>query len=1007
MLVARTPDPELRNLTKADSAYEGWSLFKHGRTYYYVGRLESGWVVTDARDHVLYEDSRKRDCLLWLDDHVAETVGRAQSSSPTPSHRIREGKPPVASRSTSKGPTPVGAIQHPDKRTNIPTADAQDFVSEEIDAVQQVRFARDDSLDPQLVWRGKYDPETQAAEDLVTDAPPIYIQEKIDPRVLVENLRRTAAHPEDEPELTLFDSFDGLDELDAVDFYKHDANWSNRMILGDSLQVMASLAERERLRGKVQMIYVDPPYGIKFGSNWQVSTDKRDVRDGKLEDAAREAEQIKAFRDTWELGIHSYLTYLRDRLIVARDLLNESGSCFVQIGDENVHLVRSLMDEVFGSENFVTQVVFATTSGAGSFAGGTDVLANVLNYIVVYALDLEHVKYRQLFRTKAIGGDSSSLYTQVLLPDGSTRPLTREEKSGTSIPSGARAFGIGDLTSQTTRVGQTTVFPVTVGGKTVTPAKGGWKTNREGMTRLVDAGRVYASSGKNLGYIRYIDDFPAAPISNAWMDTFGQGQFGGDKLYVVQTATKVLERCLLMSTDPGDLVIDPTCGSGTTAFVAEQWGRRWITVDTSRVALALARQRVMGAKYPWYLLADSTEGHVKEQSLTVQVLPREQFGNDIRHGFVYERVQHITLKSIANNPDIREGMGREEVDTAIRRHADFELLYDRPYEDQKKVRVAGPFTVESLSPHRSLAFAGGPDEANREPIAETDAAEDALGPNFEQTILDNLAKAGIQNGRRRERITFETFETYAGAYVQAVGTRDADTEGGAPSRVAIAIGPQYGTVSASYVKKAVREAINAEDVDLLCVLGFAFDPQVTGVTEEDGVTVEVNDEGFASVAGSRKLGRMPTLMVRMNADLLMGEELKKTSTANLFTVFGEPDIELEESTDGWVVNLKGVDVYDPTTGEVRSNNTDLIALWMIDTDYNEESFFVRHCYFTGNNDPYKRLKTALKADIDADAWETLRSTVSRPFPAPSTGKIAVKVINDYGDEVMKVFEVVG
>jgi len=784
------------------------------------------------------------------------------------------------------------------------------------------------------------------------------------------------------------------------------------MILGDSLQVMASLAEKENLRGKVQMIYIDPPYGIKFGSNWQVSARKRDVKDGKLEDAAREAEQIKAFRDTWELGIHSYLSYLRDRLLVARELLTESGSCFVQIGDENVHLVRSLMDEVFGSENFVSQIAFATTSGAGSFAGGTNVLANVLNYVVAYARDLEQVKYRQIFKTKIIGGDSSSLYTQVLLADGSVRPLLAAEKRGAAVPTGARAFGVDNLTSQTTRVGQTTVFPVTVGDKTITPSKGGWKTNRDGMKRLVNAGRVYAGAGKNLGYIRYVDDFPAAPISNVWADTFGQGQFGGDKTYVVQTATKVIERCMLMCTDPGDLVLDPTCGSGTTAFVAEQWGRRWITVDTSRVALTLARQRIMGAKYPWYLLADTAEGHAKEQSLTTQTLPRQEFTGDIRHGFVYERVQHITLKSIANNPDIKEGMSREEIDAAIKRHAEFEMLYDKPYEDNKKVRVAGPFTVESLSPHRSLAFTGRDGNAVRESLGETEAAKDANAPNFEQSILDNLTKAGIQNGRRKERISFAAFETYAGEYIQAVGERTAATPDdpsepadGEPVRVAIALGPQYGTVSASFVKNAAREAIHAEGVDLLCVLGFAFDPQVTGVTEQDGVTVDASDEGFASVEASRKLGRLPVLMVRMNADLLMGEELKKTGAGNLFTVFGEPDIEVDETADGYVVNLKGIDVYDPTTGEVRSNDTGQIALWMIDTNYNEESFFVRHCYFTGGNDPYKRLKTALKADIDADAWASLNSDVSRPFPKPETGKIAVKVINDYGDEVMKVFEI--
>ena len=913
----------------------------------------------------------------------------------------------MAPKKPATGPTPVDAIKHADKRANIPTADAHTFVSPEIEEIRQVRYARDESLDPQLVWRGKYPAaadDAGAGDALITDAPPIYIQEKIDPRVLIENLRRTAQRPEDEPELALFDTFDGLDELDQVDFYKHDANWSNRMILGDSLQVMASLAERERLRGKVQMVYIDPPYGIRFGSNWQVSARNREVRDGRVEDVAREAEQIRAFRDTWELGIHSYLSHLRDRLIAARDLLTESGSCFIQIGDENVHLIRSLMDEIFGSENFLS---FLTTQKTSSSTGTG--LGAVTDYVVWYAKNSECVKFRPLYRTKEFGGAGSSNYGRVELPDGTRRPLTAAEKADINLlPPGSRPYAPDNLTSQSMGrekgEGAASWFVVEIDGNPYDPGpRHRWKTNEEGMRRLVLARRA-EPSGQRLAYVRFIDDFPAFPLNNIWTDTVSS--FMADKVYVVQTNTKVIERCMLMATDPGDLVLDPTCGGGTTAFVAEQWGRRWITVDTSRVALALARQRVMGARYPWYLLADSAEGHAREQSLTVHALPRQQFAHDIRSGFVYERVPHIMLRSIAGNPDIKEGMTREQIDAAVRRHTDFELLFDKPYEDSRKVRVTGPFTVESLSPHRSLAFTGGPTD-HREPSAETEAALDASGPNFEQTILDNLAKAGIQNGRRQERITFASFETYAGSYIQAIGepAADDDSVSDAPSRIAIAIGPQYGTVSPKYVKDAAREAIKAEGIDLLCILGFAFDAQVTGVTGDDGVTVEATDEGFANVAATRKLGRIPVLMVRMNADLLMGEELKKTGAGNLFTVFGEPDIEIADTAEGLVVHLNGVDVYDPTTGEVRSNDTSRIALWMIDTDYNEESFFVRHCYFTGGNDPYKRLKTALKADIDAEAWESLYKTVSRPFAKPEGGKIAVKVINDYGDEVMKVFEV--
>jgi adenine-specific DNA-methyltransferase len=890
-------------------------------------------------------------------------------------------------RKQPSGPTPVEAITHADKRTNLPTADAHEFVSPQVTEPVTVSYPRD-IRSPMLVWQGKDELDEQ---DLEVDAPPIYIQEKIDPRVLIEHLRSTAQDGELEPELTLFESFDGLGELDLVEFYQHQANWSNRMILGDSLQVMASLAERERLRGKVQMIYIDPPYGIKFGSNWQASARKRDVKDGKAEDVAREAEVIRAFRDTWELGINSYLTYLRDRLHVARDLLTESGSVFVQISDENVHLVRNVMDEVFGSENFVSSIVLRTTSGAGSPSGGTLTLADVHDYLIWYARSVGSIKYRQLFAEKSID-QGGALYRRVRQADGTERPATADELADpTHLPAGARLFRPDNLTSQSSP--ESATFAVEIDGHVIRPGKGGWKTNPTGMARLRSAGRLYRTKNNTLQYERYLDDFPAMPLNNVWTDV-GTGSFTEDKLFVVQTNTKIVHRAVLMTTDPGDLVVDPTCGSGTTAYVAEQWGRRWITIDSSRVALALARQRLMGARFPYYLLADSVAGRAKESSLSATPLPPAEPTNDIRHGFVYERVQHITLKSIANNPDIKEGMSRDNIDAAIKRHADFELLYDKPYEDKRTVRVTGPFTVESLSPHRSLAgFAAD------EPTSVKQAAEDPDAPTFEQTILDNLKAAGVQNGKRAERLTFDVVEPYAAAHIQAVGVRD-DAPDGSPKRVAICIGPQYGTVSSKFVKEAALEATRARDLDLLCVLGFAFDPQVLNTGEE----FVASDESF-DVASERSFGRVPVLLVRMNTDLLMGEELKKTGAGNLFTVFGEPDIVVKVEDDEVTVELLGVDVYDPTIGEVRSSGTDQVALWMIDTDYDGESFFVRHCYFTGGQDPYARLKKALKADIDEAAWSTLNSTRSRPFPIPDTGRIAVKVINDYGDEVVKIYNV--
>lgn len=908
----------------------------------------------------------------------------------------------MARKPSKSGPTPVEAFEHADEtRANIPTADgaerwvdpseldreplrysrSHDFVGE--------RAERNEALDPQLVWRGK---DTQDDGDLVVDAPPLYIQEKIDPRVLVENLRTTAASGQPEPEATLFDLFDGdLDELQQIEYYQHDAKWTNRMILGDSLQAMGSLAERENLRGKVQMIYIDPPYGIKFNSNWQVSARKRDVKDGK--DAAREAEQIKAFRDTWSDGIHTYLSYLRDRLVAARDLLTESGSVFVQIGDENVHLVRALLDEVFGAENFSAMLSFRT-----KIPLRTTLVPAIYDHILWYGKSNANLKFRRLFKRRRAGVGSQ--FTRVEVPNRERRSMTRDELLSGTVEGGGRAYRLTDLVS----AGRTEscVFEFDLAGRRFFPSGNkSWKTNPEGMRKLILAGRVEAPS-KMPNYVFFADDYPVEELDNVWSDT--QGAL--DRNYVVQTASKVIERCMLMTTDPGDLVLDPTCGSGTTAFVAEQWGRRWITMDTSRVALALARQRLMGGRYPYYLLADTDEGRKKQGEVTGKPLPPASVRGDLRQGFVYDRVPHVTLGSITNNPDIREGMTRDEIDAAIKRHADYELLYDKPYEDKKRVRVTGPFTVESLSPYRSL------DQNGRDTTrSEQDGEAEPRGADYAQTILDNLQTSGIQNGRRQERIEFISVEPHAGTHVQAIGERAGEDD--APSQVAIAVGPEYGTVSAAFVRDAAREALDSgEDVDLLCVLGFAFDPNVTSMTGDDlevgqdgAVELSAGEPGFANVEGERKLGKLKVLMVRMNADLLMGEALKKTGSGNLFTVFGEPDVDIRNAGDQIEVELRGVDVYDAAKGDIRAADTSQVALWMIDTDYNEESFFVRHCYFTGGGDPMKKLKTALKADIDADAWAQLYRTTSIPFAAPSTGKIAVKVINDYGDEVMKVYEV--
>ncbi len=886
------------------------------------------------------------------------------------------------------GPTPVEAVKHNDTRVNIPTEELRNFVRDDEHASKVALYPRDPSLDPQLVWKGK---DEQDREDLAVPAVPIYIQEKIHPQALVENLRETAKKGETEPELSLFNDFNGITEFDQkIDFYNHEQHWTNRMILGDSMLVMNSLAEKEGLKGKVQMIYIDPPYGIRFGSNWQVSTRKRDVKDGSAVGATRQPEQIKAFRDTWQLGIHSYLAYLRDRLVLARELLTETGSIFVQISDENVHRVRCLLDEVFGDENFVVTINFKKK---GNQKGGA--LESITDYILFYAKNKDMQKYRPVFLKRAASSDG---------------------------------FVSDQLTSGGLRANQN--YDYVTRGRTFMPAAGNcWKILEHGMRRVEAVDRLLVGRGQ-IRFKKLDTDFGYTTITNNWDDTGG----ADDLVYVVQTGTKAIERCIQMTTDPGDLVLDPTCGGGTTAFVAEQCGRRWITVDTSRVALALSRTRLMAARYPYYLLSDSPEGVMKEAEITGKIPPEYKTQSDIKKGFVYRRVPHITLGSIANNEEIdtiqakwreklepirakiNKTLGKnweewdiprdtsdaklapakalieewwklrcerqKEIDASISRAADTELLYDQPYEDNKRVRFTGPFTVESLSPHRRFSVEE-KTSLKEDGIAGVSMTVMGAG-QFALTIIDNLKKAGVQNTFKGERLKFDRLETFAGEWIHAAGEY---TEGETSKRVAVCIGPEFGTVGPELIKEAAKEAVRGIGFDTLIVCGFAFEPSVT-------------DE-------AKQYGNLNVLITRMNADLMMGEELlKKTGAGNLFMVFGEPDINIDRTDDGKViVKINGLDVYDPTTGEIRSNTTDDIACWFIDTDYNEESFIVRHAYFTGAGDPYDKLRRALRADIDESAWASLYSTESRPFDPPAKGKIAVKVINHYGDEVLKVYEV--
>ena len=912
-----------------------------------------------------------------------------------------------------------------EKRKNIPTAEHQAVLDEEQKKPRQIRYPRNTDLDPQLVWRGK---DEQDWSDLVVHAPPIYIQEKIHPKALVDDLLRQSKAAAPIAQFDLFHDFNGIPHgAEKTDFYQHDQNWTNRMLLGDSLQVMASLAEREGLRGKVQCIYFDPPYGIKFNSNFQWSTTSRDVKDGKADHITREPEQVKAFRDTWRDGIHSYLTYLRDRLTVARDLLTESGSIFVQIGDENVHRVRAVMDEVFGDENFVCLIPFrkkAMTLGAKN-------LENMYDYILWYSRSIASVKYRQLYKE-----DDGTLtrWDQLELGDGSNRGTTKEEKENpTSIPTKSRLFN--PVPIQAPSFDEKSVFSVEWQGKTYNPPQGKcWITaKKEKLLSLLANNRLFPY-GASLAYKQYLEDFPLRKLTNIWNDTRLV-----DKNYIVQTATKIVERCVLMATDPGDLVLDPTCGSGTTATVAEQWGRRWITIDTSRVALALARARIMGARYPFYLLADSREGQHKEADVTRTATSSRSVDGNIRHGFVYERVPHITLKSIANNAEIdviwdkwqetleplrdklnaalntcwqeweipREADSnwpnatkklhagwwearisrQKEIDASIAAKAEFEYLYDKPYEDKKKVRVAGPFTVESLSPHRVL----GVDENDGliDPLRMQESSPATGMRTFEQMILENLKAAGVQQAHKEDRIQFLSLGGWPGEFICAEGRYTGKVEGGSMKderemRAGIFIGPEFGTVTRPDLVDAAREAGDA-GFDVLIACAFNYE---------------------AHAGEFHKLGRIPVLKARMNADLHMADDLKTTGKGNLFVIFGEPDIELlPDSSDRLRVKVNGVDVFDPSTGEVRSDSAEGIACWFLDTDYNGESFFVRHAYFLGQNDPYTSLKTTLKAEIDPEAWATLHSDTSRPFDKPKTGRIAIKVINHLGDEVMKVFKV--
>lgn len=859
---------------------------------------------------------------------------------------------------------PVDSIKHPDEsRTVIPTSElageeAMNIANQPKESAYRT-FKNDfeRGRDPELYWLGKYnnDDDLTADTDLRVDIRSLYVHEDIAPEMLIKRLYQVRQENKNPGQPMLFSPEDMRTEVEdqlerVADFYTHSMGWKNRLIQGDSLLVMNSLLNREGMAGKVQTIYIDPPYGIKYGSNWQMKLNSRDVKDND-DNVSGEPEMIKAFRDTWELGIHSYLSYLRDRLVVARELLTQSGSVFVQISDDNVHLVRNLLDEVFGSENFVSLITFKKTSPLG--ANG---LPTISDYLIWYAKDKENMMFRQLYSPKDFG--EGTLYTSVELPDGSRRKMTKQEREDpTLLPKGSRPYRLSDLYS----AGYTDscMYDVEFGGKIYSSKRYSWKTNKPGLEHLFELNRL-ESTGNNINFVRFFDDFSVQPLNNLWSDTSG----AKDIQYVCQTSTKPIQRCILMTTDPGDLVLDPTCGSGTTAFVAEQWGRRWITIDTSRIALNIAKTRLTTALYPYYELFDKENGN-------------------IRQGFVYKTVPHITLKSLANNLE-----------------PDVETLYDQPIEDKRRIRVSGPFTVETLQSHNIVSPESVDDRKD-------EAEENRL---FQERIFSHLQTAGIRNGDKKQQAKFHGLEAVSHPYLHAKGWY---TDGDGEERlVYFHIGPKFGTVSRLAVAetvKAFRSKAQKEGASWLVLLGFSF---------EDSI----NDKDYC-------MGTYTVSKVRMHDDLMQDGLLKKDKGAGSFITIGEPDIVVIRDVDENGVELntahieiRGLDIYDPIKDDVKARSVEDIAYWEIDDNYDEQQFIVREIHFCGGNKKEyeawrkglngiasaktkKKAETTLRLSLNDEVWETLYDFRSSSFDATPGRKICVRVVSQFGEESSKILTI--
>jgi adenine-specific DNA-methyltransferase len=842
----------------------------------------------------------------------------------------------------------IEQYEHKDKtRVNNPQVGLVDAAGDPPE--KKKSYAYDPHLDPQLQWAGK-------AERTSFEVPSVslHVHERIDPRTIIEAVRRKNGNG---AQMSLFSAREMNPPLrEAIEFYKHRHNWTNRLIAGDSLLVMNSLIEKEALAGQVQMFYFDPPYGIKYGSNFQPFVNKRDVKDGKDEDLTSEPEMLRAFRDTWELGIHSYLTYLRDRLLLMRELLHQSGSIFVQISDENVHRVRDIMDEVFAAKNFAGLVAFSKTTG---FSGST--LSSIADYVVWYGRDLTKLKYRQLFLPKEAGSEGASKY----------RPVDSYESIPKDRYDGSKLATVDQLTSQGVSGESNQAFEFE--GKVWRPPAGmHWKTTVEGLKRLAAKGRIVVE-GNSIRYVRLFEDFPVYPISNIWTDIGGIQNRSEGKIYVVQTATLAVERCLLMATDPGDLVMDATCGSGTMAFVAEQWGRRWITCDTSRVALTLAKQRLLTSVFDYYELAHPDEG--------------------VGSGFRFKAVPHVTLKSIANNEPAAQ-----------------ETLYDQPYIDNSKTRVTGPFTVEAVPAPmvKSIDEIG----EGEKPPEQADESIARSGETLRQSEWrDELMRAGIR-GKNGQMILFSRVEPMQGTrWLHADAETKPNDRGGSnvqempAQRVVVSFGPEYAPLEQKQVELAIEEARSLVPKPKIIVFAaFQFDPEAAKDIDE------TNWPG------------MTLLKAQMNADLLTEDLKKKRASNESFWLIGQPDISVHrltqkdtdlrkenlrtsaESVDQYVVKVGGFDYYNTKTGQIESGSAEKIAMWMLDTNYDGRSLFPRQVFFpmAGEKEGWSKLARNLKAEIDEELIESYRGTESLPFEAGEHKRAAVKIIDDRGIESLKI-----